>query len=86
MIGLEAYRPDLTDYRQCIDTIEGHVKRFTAAELEVMNAKERQAGVTAMKWDDFQKTNHVSPPHFFIKMHAKFLPREELFSLCHHGR
>ena len=62
MIGLAAYRPDLTGYRECIDTIERHVKRFTAAELEVMNAKERQAGVTALKWDDFQKTNHVRLP------------------------
>ncbi len=60
MIGLEAYRPDLTGYRECINTIEGHVKRFTTEELELMNARERQAGVTALKWDDFQKTSHVS--------------------------
>jgi hypothetical protein len=60
MIGLEPYRPDLTDYRECINTIESHVKRFTAAELETMNAKERQAGVTALKWDDFKRTSHVS--------------------------
>ncbi|KAH6681657.1 CoA-transferase family III domain-containing protein [Halenospora varia] len=58
MIGLEAHRPDLTDYRQCIDTIESHVKRFTAAELEEMNAKESQAGVTALKWEDFKQTEH----------------------------
>jgi hypothetical protein len=60
MIGLEAHRPDLTGYRECIDTIEERVKRFTAAELELMNARERQAGVTALKWGDFQKTNQVS--------------------------
>jgi len=60
MIGLEADRPDMTDYRECIDLIEKHVKRYTAAELEVMNAKIKNAGVTAMKWEDFQKTNHVS--------------------------
>jgi hypothetical protein len=60
MIGLEPYRPDLTDYRACLDTIESHVKKFTAAQLEEMNARERQAGVTALKWDDFKRTNHVS--------------------------
>jgi hypothetical protein len=60
MIGLEAYRPDLTDYRQCIDTIESHVKQFTVDELEKMNARERQAGVEALKWEDFKKTSHVS--------------------------
>jgi hypothetical protein len=59
MIGLEAFRPDLVGYRECIDTIERHVKRFTATELELMNARERQAGVTALRWDDFQKSNHV---------------------------
>lgn len=58
MIGLEAYRPDLTDYRECIDTIESHVKQFTVEELEKMNARERQAGVPALKWEDFKKTNH----------------------------
>jgi hypothetical protein len=59
MIGLEPHRPDLTDYRECINTIESHVKQFTAAELEIMNARERQAGVTALKWEDFKRSNHV---------------------------
>lgn len=59
MIGLEAYRPDLTDYRECIDVIEKHVKQYTAEELEVMNAEISQAGVTALKWEDFKKTSHV---------------------------
>ncbi|TGO38092.1 hypothetical protein BHYA_0082g00350 [Botrytis hyacinthi] len=58
MIGLEAYRPDLTDYRECIDVIEKHVKQYTAAELETMNAEINQAGVTALKWEDFKKTSH----------------------------
>ncbi|ESZ91270.1 hypothetical protein SBOR_8337 [Sclerotinia borealis F-4128] len=58
MIGLEAYRPDLIEYRECIDTIEQHVKQYTAAELEIMNAEINQAGVTALKWEDFQKTKH----------------------------
>ena len=59
MIGLEAYRLDMTDYRQCIDLIEKHVRQYTAAELEVMNAKIKNAGVTALKWEDFRKTSHV---------------------------
>jgi hypothetical protein len=60
MIGLEAHRPDLTEYQQCIDEIERHVKQYTAAELEEMNARERQAGVIVLKWEDFKKSNHVS--------------------------
>ncbi|KAJ5054726.1 uncharacterized protein L3040_000992 [Drepanopeziza brunnea f. sp. 'multigermtubi'] len=58
MIGLEAYRPDLTDYRECIDVIESHVKKFTVPELEEMNARERQAGVPVIKWEEFKQTNH----------------------------
>ncbi|KAM0136703.1 hypothetical protein ACHAP3_004452 [Botrytis cinerea] len=58
MIGLEAYRPNLTEYRECINVIEKHVKQYTAAELEVMNAKINQAGVTALKWEEFKKTSH----------------------------
>jgi hypothetical protein len=50
----------LTDYQEIIKTIEGKVQRFTAAELETMNAERRQAGVTAYKYEDFIKTPHVS--------------------------
>jgi hypothetical protein len=60
MIGLGAFRPDLTDYQECIKTIESHVKRYSAAELEDMNAREQQAGVTVLKWEEFQKTYHFS--------------------------
>ena len=63
MIGLEGHRPDLTDYQECIDIIESHVKQFTVAELEKMNAREKQAGVMALKWEDFKKTNHVGSVH-----------------------
>ncbi len=59
MIGLESHRPDLIEYRECIDIIEEHVRNFTVAELETMNAREKQAGVTVLKWEDFQRTNHV---------------------------
>ena len=60
MIGLESHRPDMTDYRKCIGLIEKHVKQYTTAELEMMNAKIENAGVTALKWEDFLKTSHVS--------------------------
>lgn len=59
MIGLEGYRPDLTDYEEIIKTIESHVQKYTAAELEDMNRERRQAGVTAYKHEDFVKTPHV---------------------------
>lgn len=58
MIGLESHRPDLTDYREIIHVIEAHVKQFSAAELEVMNAREKQAGVPIIKWEDFKATSH----------------------------
>jgi hypothetical protein len=60
MIGLPPFRPDLTDYRECLDTIESQVKKYTAAELEEMNTRERQAGITVLKWEEFQQASHVS--------------------------
>lgn len=60
MIGLEPYRPDLTDYHDIIKVIESQVRKFTTAELEDMNRERRQAGVTAYKYEDFIKTPHVS--------------------------
>lgn len=58
MVGLEGHRPDMTDYHECIKLIEDHVKQFTADQLEEMNWKIRQAGVTCLKWEDFQATQH----------------------------
>jgi len=60
MIGLEGHRPDLTDYHEIIRVIEDRVRKYTAAELEEMNRERRQAGVTAYKYEDFIKTQHVS--------------------------
>lgn len=59
MIGLEGHRPDLTDYNEIIRVIEDRVRKYTAAELEDMNRERRQAGVTAYKYEDFIKTQHV---------------------------
>ncbi|KAF9895407.1 hypothetical protein FE257_000313 [Aspergillus nanangensis] len=58
MIGLEGHRPDLTDYEEVIKVIESHVQKYTAAELEEMNKERRQAGVTALKYEDFIQTPH----------------------------
>ncbi|EAA26927.1 CoA-transferase family III [Neurospora crassa] len=58
MIGLLPFNPRLTDYQKCIDTIEAAVKRFTVAELEDMNSKHGQAGVEALKWENFLETTH----------------------------
>jgi hypothetical protein len=61
MIGLEAFRPDVTEYSQCINVIETEMKKFTLDELEAVNAEKKQAGVTANKREDFLKTEHVCP-------------------------
>ncbi|KAJ4360745.1 uncharacterized protein N0V89_001312 [Didymosphaeria variabile] len=58
MIGLEGHRADLTEYRECIKVIEDHVKKYTVDELEEMNWRIKQAGVTCLKWEDFQTTEH----------------------------
>ncbi|KAJ5084625.1 CoA-transferase family III [Penicillium alfredii] len=58
MIGLEGHRPDLTDYEEVIKVIESRVQKYSAAELEEMNKERRQAGVTALKHEDFIKTPH----------------------------
>ncbi|TID24464.1 alpha-methylacyl-CoA racemase [Venturia nashicola] len=58
MIGLPGHNPDLTDYRDCINTIESHVKKFTLDELEALNAKHKQAGVSCLKPEEFKATEH----------------------------
>lgn len=58
MIGLPSHQPDLTDYHQAINTIEEKVKKYTLDELEHMNAEKRQAGVTCMKPEEWNKTKH----------------------------
>lgn len=58
MIGLEGHRPDLTEYHECIKIIEDRVRQFTADELEELNWKNKQAGVTCFKFEEFQATEH----------------------------
>jgi hypothetical protein len=58
MIGLPSYIPGLTDYKDCITTIESAVKRFTTNELEAMNAREGQAGTAVLRTEQFRATPH----------------------------
>jgi hypothetical protein len=60
MIGLEPFRPDLETHDAIVNTIETAVQKYTVEELEKMNAENRQAGVIALKHEDFLKTPHVS--------------------------
>ena len=59
MIGLESFRPDLDEHDKIVSVIEPAVRKFTVEELEIMNAKNSQAGVPAYKYEDFLQTPHV---------------------------
>ncbi|GAP91136.2 putative caib baif family enzyme [Rosellinia necatrix] len=58
MIGLPAFCPELTDYRQCIKTIESAVKQFSTAELELQNQRFRQAGTAVLTQEQYGETPH----------------------------
>ncbi|KAK3990563.1 CoA-transferase family III domain-containing protein [Cladorrhinum sp. PSN332] len=58
MLGLPTENPKLTDYRECINTIERAVMKHTAADLDKLNTKHRQAGIQAYTWDQFQSLPH----------------------------
>ncbi|KAJ5919410.1 CoA-transferase family III [Penicillium verhagenii] len=79
MIGLEGHRPDLTDYEEIIKVIEGQVQKYTVSELEAMNKERRQAGVPALKYEDFIKTPHGAlnvqePPWKVVKLEGDVAP------------
>ena len=59
MIGLERCRPDLTDYHDCIESIESRMKEYSIAGLENLNAKNRQAGVICLRYDDSKQMPYV---------------------------
>ena len=71
MIGLQAHRPDMTTYRECIETIETAVRQFSVEELEALNMAARQAGSPVYKWDDFRHHPHgrllMSLPPFTVR-------------------
>ncbi|KAJ4111345.1 hypothetical protein NW768_011922 [Fusarium equiseti] len=58
MIGLEPFRPDLQTHESIVEAIEPAVQKFSVQELESMNAANRQAGVPALKHEDFVQTEH----------------------------
>ncbi|KAF4459797.1 hypothetical protein FALBO_13440 [Fusarium albosuccineum] len=58
MIGLEPFRPDLKAHDDIVNAIEPAVKKHSTQELEALNATNRQAGVPALKHEDFLKTEH----------------------------
>lgn len=66
-LGLEPFRPDLKTHEQIVEVIESAVKRHTPNELEALNAKHRQAGVKALKHEQFLQTQHVSRRQFLFQ-------------------
>ncbi|KAJ8115219.1 hypothetical protein ONZ43_g4718 [Nemania bipapillata] len=58
MIGLPPFFPTLTDYHQCIKTIEGAVKQFSVAELELLNQTFQQAGTAVLTQEQYKETDH----------------------------
>jgi hypothetical protein len=79
MIGLPPFMPDLQDYHECISTIENAVQRFTVAELEDMNRKERQAGTAVLTKEQFLNTSHgkalaALPPYTLHNIENKTPP------------
>lgn len=74
MVGLEAFRSDLTEHDMIVSVIEPAVQKFKINELEIMNAKNKQAGVPAYRHEDFLKTSHVcllTSHHFLSINHRK---------------
>jgi len=59
MLGLEAFRTDLTKHNDIISVIEPAVRDFSVQQLEAMNAHNKQAGVPAFRHEDFLNTQHV---------------------------
>ncbi|KAI0526253.1 CoA-transferase family III [Xylaria bambusicola] len=58
MIDLPAFCPGLTNYDQCIKTIENAVKRFSTSELESRNQRLRQAGTAVLTREQYRETPH----------------------------
>lgn len=59
MIGLDSHRPDVRAHEDIVATIEPAVKKFSIEELEALNKRHKQAGVQALKHEDFLNTPHV---------------------------
>lgn len=59
MLGLPSHNADIDTQDKATEYIEPAVRKFTIAQLEEMNAKNRQAGVKAFKHAEFLETPHV---------------------------
>lgn len=59
MLGLPSHNADIDTQDKATEYIEPAVRKFTVAQLEEMNAKNRQAGVKAFKHAEFLETPHV---------------------------
>lgn len=58
MIGLPPFFPGLSDYHQCINTIESAVRQLSVAELEQRNQHFHQAGIVALTQEQYKQTPH----------------------------
>ncbi|CUM66597.1 uncharacterized protein PRCAT00004266001 [Priceomyces carsonii] len=58
MIGLPAYNPKVVNYHQVVDCIQTAVSKYTCGELEALNVQNRQAGIEALKYEQFLDTDH----------------------------
>jgi hypothetical protein len=71
MLGLESFRPDLNEHSKIVSVVEPAVQKFTIEELEEINARNKQAGVPALRHEEFLKTSHVcltAPALHFLSM------------------
>jgi hypothetical protein len=78
MLGLESFRPDLNEHSKIVSVIEPAVQNFTIEELEEMNARNKQAGVPALRHEEFLKTPHVcliAPALHLLRMSCATLGR-----------
>ena len=61
LLGLPGYREDLNDYNEICKVIQEHCLEFSAEELDKGTEERRQAGAIVFKYEDFLKTEQVSP-------------------------
>ncbi|KAK6462784.1 CoA-transferase family III domain-containing protein [Scheffersomyces coipomensis] len=58
MIGMPAFVSGLTDYDEIVEKYQTRLDQFTCDELETLNVKHKQAGIEALKREDFLNTPH----------------------------
>ncbi|EAZ63933.2 hypothetical protein PICST_86521 [Scheffersomyces stipitis CBS 6054] len=58
MIGLPAFIPGLTDYNEIVKIYQDRLDTFNCDELEAMNVQNKQAGIEALKPEQFLQSEH----------------------------